>query len=242
MGVQTTQNNTTQPFILSGLPLVQDDQTISQVAGATAGSVADTTTYPVADQDGLTEVVSVDGGAEQTVTFSGATTTAAGVAAQMNAQLTGCSVSVVGGQVVIVSDSVGVSSSIAIGTGTGALAWDTPVDGTGGEGLVNKTVVAQVPGTEEWVALTDVTATDGTQFPTGIYMGPDITAADLEAGDVEDAQILVSGVSFDEDQVVFQGSVGFSSVVTTADLTVRMSMIKGGLAPEKTTNISDHWG
>lgn len=98
---------------------------------AASGSVTDTTTYPVADQDGLTEKVTVDGGTEQTVTFSGAHTTAAAIAASMNAQLEGCSVAVVGGQVVITSDTEGTGSTIAIGTGTCALTWAAAVDGTG---------------------------------------------------------------------------------------------------------------
>lgn len=99
----------------------------------TPGTITDTTTYPVADQDGLTEKVTIDGGTEQTVTFSGAHTTAVQIAASMDAQLTGCSVAVVGGQVVITSDSTGAGSSVAIGTGTCALAWDAPVAGIDGE-------------------------------------------------------------------------------------------------------------
>lgn len=91
-------------------------------------AVTDDTTYPVADQDGNTEKVTIDGGSEQTVTFSGAHTTAAAVAASMDAQLYGCKVEVVGGQVKITSDTKGASSSVAIGTGTCALSWGTPAD------------------------------------------------------------------------------------------------------------------
>jgi len=98
---------------------------------AASATVTDTTSYPCADQDGLTEVVTIDGGSPQTVTFSGATTTAVGVAAQLNTGLVGCSVDVVGGQVVISTDSKGTDSSVAIGTGTCALTWAAPVAGTG---------------------------------------------------------------------------------------------------------------
>lgn len=101
------------------------------VPTAAAASDTDTTSYPVADQDGLTEKVTIDSGAEQTVTFSGATTTASSVATQMDAQLTGCSVAVVAGQVVITTDTRGSASSVAIGAGTGALVWATPVAGVG---------------------------------------------------------------------------------------------------------------
>lgn len=97
----------------------------------TAATITDTTSYPVADQDGKTSVVTISGYAAQTVTFAGATTTAAGVASQMNAQLKGCSVAVVGGQVKITTDAVGSTVTIAASAGTGALTWDTPVAGTG---------------------------------------------------------------------------------------------------------------
>jgi len=98
---------------------------------AAAGTCTDTTTYPVADQDGLTEKVTIDGGVEQTVTFSGAHTTAAQIAASMHAQLLGCSVAVLSTHVVSTSDTKGTGSTVAIGTGTCALTWNAPAAGTG---------------------------------------------------------------------------------------------------------------
>lgn len=97
----------------------------------TAASVTDTTTYSVADQDGKTSIITIAGYAPQTVLFAGSTTTAASVASQMNAQLVGCSVTVVGGQVKITTDAVGSAVTIAAAAGTGALTWDTPVAGAG---------------------------------------------------------------------------------------------------------------
>jgi hypothetical protein len=104
------------------------EQTVTFVEDYDQARVIDTTSYPVADQDGNTEKVTIDGGSEQTVTFSGAHTTAAQIAASMDAQLSGCKVEVVGTQVAITSDSKGASSSVAIGTGTCALTWGTPAD------------------------------------------------------------------------------------------------------------------
>lgn len=100
---------------------------------AAAGSVTDTTSYPCADQTGLTEVVTIDeddGGTEQTVTF-GTATTAQHICDQLNAGLTGCSVAVVGGQVVITSDKKGKHSKVKIGTGTCGLSWAAAANGTG---------------------------------------------------------------------------------------------------------------
>lgn len=102
---------------------------------ATSATILDTTTYPVADQDGLTAVVTLTGGlydgVAQTVTFSAATTTAAGVAAQMNAQLDGCSVEVSAGQVKITHDGAGTGMDIATAAGTGGLTWAASTAGTG---------------------------------------------------------------------------------------------------------------
>lgn len=102
---------------------------------AAAGYVEDTTTtYPCADQDTKTVILSVDGGAAQTVTFSGATTTLASIMAQMNAQLVGCHVEDNGSsQPKIVSDTQGTGSTISDPTGTSLFTTnsDAPVDGTG---------------------------------------------------------------------------------------------------------------
>jgi len=102
---------------------------------AAAASITDTTTYAVTDQDGLTSIVTLTGGpfdgVAQTVTFSGATTTAALVAAQMNLQLDGCAVDVVGGQVVITHDGKGTGMDIAVAAGTGNLTWAASVAGSG---------------------------------------------------------------------------------------------------------------
>lgn len=102
---------------------------------AAAGYVEDTTTtYPCADQDGLTVVIEVDGGDAQTVTFAGVTTSLASIMAQMNAQLEGVSVQDNGsGQPRITSDTEGTGSVISDPTGTALFVTnsDAPVDGTG---------------------------------------------------------------------------------------------------------------
>lgn len=118
----TTQAGLTEKVTVSGVA----EQTVTFSTAIDIGNVTDTTSYPVSDQDTLTEKVTIDGGSEQTVTFAGTTTSNAHVATQMDAQLAGCSVAVVGGQVVITSDTTGPTSSVAIGTGTAGLTWGTP--------------------------------------------------------------------------------------------------------------------
>lgn len=126
-----SQATTTEKVTVDG----GDEQTVTFLAAYDQARVVDTTTYPVADQDTKTEKVTIDGGSEQTVTFSGAHTTAAQIAASMDAQLSGCKVVVEGGQVAIYSDSKGASSSVAIGTGTCDLTWGTPADVNSAEDL-----------------------------------------------------------------------------------------------------------
>jgi hypothetical protein len=139
--------NTTVPRLTKGRIWVVSADAVDSLAksvftrnatpAGTAATITDTTTYAAPDQDGLTSIVTiVDGGVgsaagAQTVTFVGATTTAAKVASDMNDQLVGCSVAVVGGQVKITTDATGAGVTIAVAAGTGNLTWGTPVAGTG---------------------------------------------------------------------------------------------------------------
>lgn len=102
---------------------------------AASGYVEDTTTtYPCADQAGLTVIIAVDGGSNQTCTFSGVTTSLASIMAQMNAAFEGVQVVDNGStQPKIISDTEGTGSTISNPTGTGLFVTnsDAPVDGTG---------------------------------------------------------------------------------------------------------------
>ncbi len=90
-----TKDSSAGPFdMAAGDTMVVDVDNVGNATAtfdAAAGYAIDTTSYPVADQDGLTEKVTIDGGDEQTVTFSGAHTLAAQIAASLNAQLVGAS-------------------------------------------------------------------------------------------------------------------------------------------------------
>jgi hypothetical protein len=126
---------------------------VDNVGGATAtwdaasASITDTTTYPVTDQDTKTMTVTITGGeysgVVQTVTFSGATTTAAAVAAGINAQARGLQASVVGGQVKLTTDGAGSGFDIATGAGTGDLTWGSSTAGTGDVVDINAVTAAE---------------------------------------------------------------------------------------------------
>jgi len=148
---------------------------------AAAGTVTDTTSYAVGDQDGKTEKVTIDGGTEQTVTFAGAHTTAAAIAASMNAQLVGCSVAVDGGQVKITSDKQGTDSSVAIGTGNCDLTWDTPVAGTGDVADINAVTATEVKTVIEADTTAEVTVV-GSGFTINSPTTGDTSELDFKSG------------------------------------------------------------
>ena len=93
--------------------------------------------------------------------------------------------------------------------------------------MVRYTIMSQNPTTRQWVPLTDIAATDGTEKPNGILMET-VATADIAAGTVAGKIILTSGTILDEDQAVLENSLTFNSVIATEDLTVRQYMTRGG--------------
>jgi hypothetical protein len=129
---------------------------------ATSATITDTTTYPVADQDGLTSIITITGGpydgVAQTVTFSGTTTANTDVASQMNAQLDGCSVEVSGGQVKITTDGAGTGFDLAAAAGTGGLTWGSSTAGTGDVADIDNVTATEIKTVVE-ADTTDLTVT-----------------------------------------------------------------------------------
>jgi hypothetical protein len=80
--------------------------------------------------------------------------------------------------------------------------------------LKRYTLMAQVAATGKWVPLTDVAALDGSNTARGIYVGDDISAAALVAGDVTACPIVVGGdlSTFDGAQLVLENSLTLASV------------------------------
>ena len=81
--------------------------------------------------------------------------------------------------------------------------------------LKKYTVLAQVASTGKYTPYVSGTTTTGASVLSAIYMGDDIAAADLVAGDIEDVDILVGGGCLvDKNQVVFDdGTLSNASVV-----------------------------
>jgi hypothetical protein len=126
---------------------------------ATQATITDTTVYPVADQDTKTMTITITGGEYdgevQTITFSGATTTALRVAEEINDQVKGCTATLDGGQVKLVTDGAGTGFDIATGAGTGDLTWGSSTAGTGDVEDINNVTATEV----KTVVEADTTAT-----------------------------------------------------------------------------------
>lgn len=104
----------------------QDCGVYRPVLTETPASVTTVATFPTPDQVGNTVLYKLDGGAEQTVTLAGAHTSAAHLAASMNAE-TGLHSYVDGsGQCIVKTDDVGPDATLQITGGTANAVYGFP--------------------------------------------------------------------------------------------------------------------
>ena len=105
------------------------------------------------------------------------------------------------------------------------------------------TLMAKVAASGKWVPLTDETATDGTATARGIYLGDEVAAADLVAGDVVGAPILVgSACTIDSQQLTIENSKTLATVVGAATVnarTVEDDLASFGIFVESTIDIDE---
>lgn len=117
-----------------------------------------------------------------------------------------------------------------------------PQDGGRAIPLLYGTVMAKVAASQEWVPLDDVTAVDGSAIPYGIYVGPDIPAADIVAGDIADVQIIVGGgITVDASQLVLENSYTLAQIVGAGltQATIRDYLVNVGIYVEGTVDITE---
>jgi hypothetical protein len=93
--------------------------------------------------------------------------------------------------------------------------------------LAQYTLMGKVAASGKWVPFTDETAVTGAAEYFGIYMGADIPAADLVAGDVVDVPVIYSGLKFDEAKLVIENTKTLATVIGAATIhakTVRSAL------------------
>jgi hypothetical protein len=84
----------------------------------------------------------------------------------------------------------------------------------------------------------DPAAVDGSEIPDSIYMGEDITAAALVAGDVVDVPLVYEGMKFDEDKLVFDDGTTTLDTLLATGKTIRETLALVTLIPQKTDTAS----
>ena len=67
-------------------------------------------------------------------------------------------------------------------------------------------------------------AVDGSEIPSGIFMGVDITAAALVAGDVVNNPVIYSGLKFDAAKLVFDNGNDTLATLTATGRTIRAEL------------------
>lgn len=110
--------------------------------------------------------------------------------------------------------------------------------------LVKYTLMAQIAVTKKWVPFQNESSIDGSAIVKGLFMGDDIAAADLVAGDVVDQPIIIggAGATIDVDLIVIENSKTLDTVVGAGSIEthrVEDDLNEIGIFVEDTTAISD---
>ena len=102
------------------------------------------------------------------------------------------------------------------------------------------TLMAKIAASGKWTPFINEAATNGTAHPQGIYVGDELTAAKIVAGDVLNCPILVGGVcTIDSGQLTIEASKTLATVITvgTTDLrTVEDHLQTKGIFVESTVD------
>lgn len=108
--------------------------------------------------------------------------------------------------------------------------------------LVFGTIMAKVAASGKWVPLTNVAATNGEAIARGIFVGADVAAADLVAGDVVDQPIVVGGDALvvDENLITLENSLTLATVVgaTLEQRTIEDDLISVGIFAGESISIT----
>jgi len=106
--------------------------------------------------------------------------------------------------------------------------------------IVDNTVVYKDPATGLWSPYISVVATNGSEFPRGIYKGDTITIAAIKAANVTGLNIIVGGqVEVDSSMLIFEvGTITLASEITNQNLTVKDALVELGIFPKAVNFIS----
>lgn len=247
MVVQARQNIDTRSFILYTYPASrQDDGTIEQDAGRAA--VLAQFTLMAKKPVTVPTTMTADGGntGDGTVT---AVAAGAGDSPIVGTYELENTEAIAEGGVFKLTDPNGniVAGNLVLNVGAGNTTVFTVggliftvTDGGTDFALADKFTLA-VAANGKWVPF-DITAVDGSEVPSGIFMGDEITVAAMQAADVVDQPILEHGAKFDDAKLIFDNG---TTVLT--DLLADGQTVKDALAhltliavPTRTTSLSEN--
>ena len=111
--------------------------------------------------------------------------------------------------------------------------------------LLYGTVMCKIAASGLWTPFVNAALTTGASIPRGIYLGDDIPAADLVAGNIADIPMLVGNATVNESLVVFDdGTLNAESVIGAASIHAAMARdviaAVSNIYFELTENISEH--
>lgn len=178
----TTQAGLTEKFTVDG----GTEQTATFTTAINRGYQISSNSFPLADQDTYTLTVQIDGGSTQTVTFSGAHTTAAHMAASIDAQLSGAKcIAISTTNVAITSDTSGPTSHVLVIGGTCGLTWAAHQIVNLADGIASQ-LAAQITGVKVAVVAGQVKLTSDAASATSSVVNGTGTASGLTwAADVD---------------------------------------------------------
>jgi hypothetical protein len=119
-------------------------------------------------------------------------------------------------------------------------------DGSRMTELLTNTIMCQIATTRLWVPFNSLSVETGASVPRGIYVGDNISAADLVDGDIEDVPIMVGGCcTVNENVVVWDDDTLDADTVVNAGTiearTARAALVESaGIYLEDTVSISEY--
>ena len=236
MAVQGRADIDTTRFVLSTAPAYREDNAVIE---QDAGRAAVLAQYTVMAEKPVTipTTMTADGGNTGDGTVTAVVAAAGGVPVVGSWELENVE-AIADGGVFKLTDPNGnvIASNLVLNVGAGntttftvAGLVFTVTDGATNFALADKfTLAVTVNGKS---VPFDATAADGSEIVTGIFMGEDIAAATIVAGDVEQNPVIFTGIVFDAAKLVFDNGADTLDTVLSTGKTIRDTLRALDLIP-----------
>jgi hypothetical protein len=133
---------------------------------------------------------------------------------------------------IFISPKTGQASTMTL-LATVAVPAGTDISGAGANTFLNGDVAP--------AAVTPATGFSQANIPTGIYIGDEILAATIVAGNVTNCPIIVGGTAtINSDQIVLEGGLALTDIIVHEHKTIREVLTDKGMAPESVILIAGY--